>query len=49
MDLQELTQELIEFLNSTGQFQSFLDWEEERGYDRDELENNMEKAEEGLL
>ena len=46
MDLQELTQELIAFLDATGQYQAFLDWEEERGYDRDELDSEMEKVQE---
>ena len=46
MDLQELTQELIAFLDTTGQYQAFLDWEEERGYDRDELDSEMEKVQE---
>jgi hypothetical protein len=46
MDLQELTQELIAFLDAKGQYQSFLDWEEDRGYDRDELDSEMEKAQE---
>ena len=46
MDLQELTQELIAFLVSTRQYQSFLDWEEDRGYDRDELNSELEKVKE---
>ena len=44
MDLQELTEELISFLNATGLYQKFLDWEEERGYDRDELDSELEKV-----
>ena len=46
MDLQELTQELIAFLDATCQYQGFLDWEEDRGYNRDELDNEMEKVQE---
>ena len=46
MDIEELAQELIAFLNATGQYHNFLDWEEEREYDRDQLEDDMLKVEE---
>lgn len=45
IEIQELTSELIAFLNSTGQYQAFIDWEEERGYDTDELEEAINDAE----
>jgi hypothetical protein len=46
MDLQELTQELIAFLYATEQYQSFLDWGEDRGYDRYELDTELERVQE---
>lgn len=42
MDEKELLNELDEFLNEKGLYQSFLDWAEQKGFDRDELEFDIE-------
>ena len=42
MDKQELITELLNYLDSAGHYQAFLTWEEDRGYDRDELDTELE-------
>ena len=46
MELQELTKELIQFMAEAGQYQDFLDWAEDRGFDAEELEKKMDELEE---
>lgn len=48
METGELARELIEFLNSTGQYRDFLEWEEQRGYDIDDVEEKMSEVEESF-
>lgn len=45
MDKDEITIELINYLNERGQFQDFLAFMEARGFDRDELESDIDKIE----
>lgn len=45
IEVKELASELVAFLNSTGQYQSFIDWEEERGYDIIDLEDAISDIE----
>tara|TARA_R110000787_G_scaffold12994_1_gene41302 strand:+ start:978 stop:1124 length:147 start_codon:yes stop_codon:yes gene_type:complete len=45
IEIQELTSELIAFLDSTGQYQAFIDWEEERGYNTNDLNDALADAE----
>jgi len=42
MDLQEIAQEMLNYLNEVGQYQSFINWAEERGFDIEELEQDIE-------
>lgn len=42
MDLQEITQEMLNYLNEVGQYQSFINWAEQRGFDTEELEQDIE-------
>ena len=44
MDKQELVQEFMNFLEETGNYHNFLDWAEQRGFDREELDNDIERA-----
>lgn len=44
METEELTNELIHFLNDRGLYYLFLDWTEERGFDRNELEKKIEEV-----
>ena len=46
MEIEEFTQEVLAFLESTRQLNHFLDWSEERGFDRSELDRNIEEAQE---
>jgi len=46
MDTEELALELLNFINASGNYQNFLEWAEERGFDPDELEKDCEKLEE---
>ena len=46
MDDLEITQDLINYLNAMGQYQTFLDWMVDRGSDREELEDSLNKIEE---
>lgn len=41
MDAQEIAQEMLNFMNEFGTYQQFLDWAEERGFDKDDLENDI--------
>lgn len=43
--LQELALDMKRFLESSGEYGNFLDWAEELGYDRAELETDMENLE----
>lgn len=45
IEVKELASELVAFLNSTGQYQAFIDWEEERGYDIIDLEDAISDVE----
>lgn len=46
--LLETAQEMINFLNSRGQYQSFLDYaEEEIGHNREDMEEALDAVEEG--
>jgi len=42
MDAKEIAQEMLNFLNEMGHYQSFIDWEEERGLDTEQLESDIE-------
>jgi len=39
--IEELTSELIAFLDSIEQYQTFIDWGEERGHNVVDLENSV--------
>ena len=41
MDKEELGQEMLNFLNETGKYQQFLEWLEERGFDKEEADSDM--------
>lgn len=43
MKLQELSVELVEYLNEKGIYHSFIAWMEERGYSEKEIEACMEE------
>ena len=45
MNVHEIAQEMLNYLNERGQYYSFLDWAENRGFDVEELENDLEKIE----
>lgn len=45
-EVEELALELLNFLNATGNYSNFIAWAEERGYDAEELESDLEKLEE---
>ena len=45
MDEKELAVEMLNFLNDTGQYQDFLNWADNRGFDADELDKDMDKLE----
>jgi hypothetical protein len=45
-DLHELLVEMLAYLNEFGQYENFLEWEEGRGYDRHQLDSDLEKLEE---
>lgn len=49
MNLEDLTIELIGFLNETGNYFNFLEYMTDRGYSESEIETAVEKAEEGKL
>ena len=42
MDAQEIAQEMLNFLNEEDQYQNFLDWAENRGFDVTELVLDIE-------
>ena len=45
MSEQELLQEVFNYLNEFGQYQDFLDFMEQRGFDIQELESDIERFE----
>lgn len=47
MDKDEMAQDLINFLNEMGQYTAFVDWMVERGSEEDEIEECLNKIEEG--
>jgi len=44
-DILEVTQELIKFLEFQGLLAVFLDWEDTRGYNKEELEKELQDIE----
>ena len=42
MDSVEIAKELLNYLNENGLYNNFLFWAEERGFDLDELENDID-------
>jgi len=46
MNDKELALEMLNYLNEMGQYQKFLEWAEERGFDKDDLESDIDKLEE---
>jgi len=45
MDEQELLQEVFNYLNAFGNYREFLDYMEQRGFDLEELESDIERFE----
>tara|TARA_R100001244_G_scaffold131884_1_gene106105 strand:+ start:3093 stop:3239 length:147 start_codon:yes stop_codon:yes gene_type:complete len=45
IEIEELTSELIAFLDSKGQYNEAVNWMEERGYDRDKAEDSIAEYE----
>jgi len=46
MDREELLNELLDYLDHTGNYYNFLNWEEERGYEITEIEETIEEVRE---
>ena len=44
MNKEELTAELLDFLDSKGIYVDFLEWEKDRGYTEDEVEKIIEQS-----
>jgi len=45
MDAQELAVEMLAYLNEMGQYQNFLDVMEQKGFDIEQLEADIDKLE----
>jgi hypothetical protein len=41
MNERELAQEMLNFLNETGQYENFLNFMDNRGFDTTDLENDL--------
>tara|TARA_B110001454_G_C12544785_1_gene361027 strand:+ start:322 stop:462 length:141 start_codon:yes stop_codon:yes gene_type:complete len=41
MSTLEIAQEMLEYFNEHGQYQDFLNWAEQRGFDIEELEASI--------
>jgi len=48
MDDKELATEFLNFINEMGMYHQFLAWEENRGFDKDQLEQDITKFEEDV-
>lgn len=44
MDENEIIQELKQYLEYLGKYNDFLDWEEERGFVKEDLDSEIDKA-----
>lgn len=49
MNLNDLTIELIDFLNDSGNYRNFIDFMHDKAYSELEIEEALEKAEQGEL
>ncbi len=47
-EIKEMAQEMINYLNEMGQYTQFIDWMEERGHDRNDVESTITKIEDDL-
>lgn len=43
MDAHDIALEMLNFLNETGQYQNFMDWADNKGFDINELELDIDE------
>ena len=45
-ETKEFAQDMVNYLNETGNYQNFIAWMVERGHDKEDVESNLTKIEE---